>query len=366
MLRTRPVIAVAVALAAVFGGATAATALEAPSAAPDADAGTTWAIAPSSAEGPDGRVSFRHTIDPAASVDEFVAVTNFGTAPAPFAVYASDGVVTEAGNFDLLPSEAEPVDSGTWVSIGAVAGSTPRDGGGIVIEVPAASTTVVPIRVDVPTEATPGDHPAGVVAELVAADDSSVEVTSRVGVRLHLRVAGDVVASVVPGSVEASYSPSWNPFAPGTLTIDYVVSNSGNVRLGSTVTTQAAGLLGVGGESVSGEVREILPRQQAASSVAVDVWPLFFTWGDVTAVPVIVGEDAVEAELVTVTTPFTAWTIPWSQLVLLALLAVAVVVALRARRKAEARVQSRIDAAVAAASAQNPVPDQAAVPMTRR
>ncbi|MFG6446171.1 hypothetical protein ACFXQA_12995 [Microbacterium sp. P07] len=351
MLRSRPALTVALVWAAVFAASPAANALESPAAAnTDPPAGTTWAVAPSSAEGPDGRVSFRHTIDPGAGVDEFVAVTNFSSAPAPFAVYASDGVVTEAGNFDLLPSGEQPVDSGAWVDIGAVDGSTARDGGGILIEVPASSTTVVPIRVDVPADATPGDHPAGVVAELATGDDGAVQVTSRVGVRLHLRVAGDVVASVVPESVSASYTPSWNPFAPGTLVVDYVISNSGNVRLGSTTNTQAAGLLGVGGASSSGEHREILPRQQTSASTTLAVWPLFFAWGEVTAVPSVVGDDAVQAALLPSTTSFTAWAIPWSQLVLLALLALVVVLVVRLRARAETRVQARIAAAVTAAA----------------
>jgi hypothetical protein len=359
MLRTRPMTVASLALAALLGGAPAATALDAPASA-TAETSTTWAVAPASAEGPDGRVSFRHTIDPGGSVEEFVAVTNFSAAAAPFAIYASDGVVTEAGNFDLLPSGEAPVDSGTWVSIGEVEGATPRDGGGIVIDVPAGATTLVPLRVDVPEEATPGDHPAGVVAELARGDGESVQVASRVGVRLHLRVAGDVVASVVPGSITTSYSPSWNPFAPGTLTVDYVISNEGNVRLGATTTTQAAGLFGIGGASAAGEQREILPRQQTAASATVAVWPVFFAWGEVAAVPTIVGEDAVQAALVASATPFTVWTIPWSQLALLAVAALVVVLIVRARTRSEARVQARIAAAVSAAAA----PSSAVAPPT--
>ena len=91
MLRTRPTIVASLALAALLGGAPAATALDAPASA-TAETSTTWAVAPASAEGPDGRVSFRHTIDPGGSVEEFVAVTNFSAAAAPFAIYASDGV----------------------------------------------------------------------------------------------------------------------------------------------------------------------------------------------------------------------------------------------------------------------------------
>ena len=357
MLRTRPTTAIALTLIALLVVAPAVGGSEPAAAVSDVDAGTTWAIAPASAEGTDGRVSFRHTIDPGSAVDEFVAVTNFSEAPAPFAVYASDGVVTAAGNFDLLPSGEAPVDSGSWVSIGEVDGSMPRDDGGIVIEVAAGATAVVPIRIDVPAEATPGDHPAGVVAELARADESSVQVASRVGVRLHLRVAGDVVASVVPESVTTSYAPSWNPFAPGTLTVGYVLSNGGNVRLGSVTTAQEAGILGAGGGSTTQEQREILPRQESAAVATIDVWPLFFAWGEVTTAPTVVGEDAVQVDLSAVSVPFGTWVVPWSQLVLLVLLALIVVLIVRGRKRAELRVQARIAAAVATAQ-----PAQSAAP----
>ncbi|TGJ94378.1 hypothetical protein DLJ96_19990, partial [Actinotalea fermentans ATCC 43279 = JCM 9966 = DSM 3133] len=77
-------------------------------------------------------------------------------------VYASDGVVTADGQFDLLPAGATPVDGGAWITLGEgdTAGPTQR------VEVAAESSVTVPFTVAVPADATPGDHPAGVVAAL--------------------------------------------------------------------------------------------------------------------------------------------------------------------------------------------------------
>lgn len=316
-----------------------------------AGGGTTWALEPADEDGADGRVSLRHEIEDGASVSDFVVVTNFSAHDATFAVYASDGLVDDDGNFDLLPAETPPQDGGSWVEIGEADGATPRDGGGIVLEAPASSSTVVPVEITVPSGATPGDHPAGVVAELVQGGDTSLQVSSRVGVRLHLRVAGEVVAEITP-EVEATYSPSWNPFAPGTVTVDYTLENTGNIRVGTDVDATVSGLFGIGGGDLSAEHREVLPGQSASGTGEIEVWPLFLGRGEVLATPLGVGEDEVPAVLQPGTVEFRVWTVPWSQLVLLALLVATPVLVVRARRRSAARIQARIDAAVAAAAAE--------------
>lgn len=317
----------------------------------DAASSTTWALEPAGADDSDGRVSIRHEIEDGTSVSDFVVVTNFSAHDATFAIYASDGVVDDAGSFDLLPAETEPADGGAWVEIGDVDGATPREGGGIVLEVPASSSTVVPLEIDVPAGARPGDHPAGVVAELVQGGDSALQMSSRVGVRLHLRVAGDVLAQVTPEDVTATYSPSWNPFAPGTVTVDYTVANTGNIRVGADVEVSLTGPFGLGGGEASSEHREVLPGQTAAATGQLEAWPLFLGRGEIVATPLAVGEDEVPSSPLPTAATFQVWTVPWSQLVLLALLVAAPVLMIKARRRSAARFQARLDAAVAAAAA---------------
>src|SRR5690625_1870928 len=304
--------------AAFVVGALPASATLATTGGEDVAAGTTWALEPATDDDAAGRVSIRHEIEPGESVSDAVVVSNLSAHDATFAVYAGDGLVDDEGNFDILPAETAPSDGGAWVEIGEVEGATPRPGGGIVVEVPASSSTRVPLEITVPADATPGDHPAGVVAELVQGGAASLQVSSRVGVRLHLRVAGDVVAELSP-TVEARWSPSWNPFAPGTVTVDYTVENTGNVRVGADVAATVTGPFGAGGGSATGERRGV------------------------------VDEDDVDAALLPSTVTFQVWTVPWPQLLLLALLVATAVLVVRARRRAAARVQARIDAAVAAA-----------------
>ncbi|TQJ30620.1 hypothetical protein [Microbacterium sp. SLBN-146] len=332
----------------VFAGAPADE--ETPTPAPTDS--TTWAIAPGGADGPDGRVSLRHRLDPGATVADQVVVTNFSARPALFRIYASDGVVTDDGNFDLIPAEEAPTDGGSWITLGPLADLTPEESGGYQVEIPAGGTLTVPVQISVPADASPGDHPAGIVAELLQAGDSPVQFTTRVGVRAHLRVTGEVVANVTPENFTTTFHPNWNPFAPGTLEVTYDLANNGNVRLGATTSTDVTALFDIALAGATGEAREILPRQSTSVTETFTVWPVFMTFGEVTATPTIVGsDDPVTTELTPTTTSFTAWTIPWSQLVILVILAALITFIVWSRKRSESRTQAKIDAAVAAATA---------------
>lgn len=321
-------------------------------------ASTTWALRPAADDAPDGRISLRHVIEGGAEAGDLLALTNFSDRPATFAVYASDGTVSPDGNFDVLPSDEAPVGGGAWITVGPVEGSTARAEGGVVLEVAAGATVLVPLLISVPSNATPGDHPAGVVAELVQGG-GGVQLSSRVGVRVHLRVAGDVVAALVPESVTATYTPSWNPFSGGTVTVTVAVANAGNVRLGAETVTSLEGPGGLASTRATDSQREVLPGQAAETTLEIPVAPLFFAWGDVVVQPTVVGEDDVTAALTAGTASFTVWTVPWSQLVLLLLVVGLIVLVRVSRRRNAARVQAKIDAAVAAATASAVAPEAA-------
>lgn len=127
-------------------------------------------------------MSFRLSLDPGATVTEHVVVTNYSDQAVTFRPVASDGVVSETGAFDLLPSDVEPVDAGSWISI------VDR------VDIPAGQSALVPFALTVPADATPGDHPGGIVASVLqeggAAGGPAVGVETRVGTRIHLRVTG--------------------------------------------------------------------------------------------------------------------------------------------------------------------------------
>jgi len=324
------------------------------------DAATTWSLAPGTADGPDTRISLRHVIDPGQSVSDFVVLTNFSPHAATFDVYASDGLVTPAGDFDLLPPGSTPVDGGSWIDVGAVDGATAQSGT-LTMRLESAASVVIPIRISVPADATPGDHPAGVVAQFVPEGDGPVQLANRVGVRTHLRVSGDVTAALDTGGVSVTYEMSWNPFAPGTLRVEHRIDNTGNVRLGAEAHVRASGPFGLAPAQSSTQVREVLPGSTTPAVVELDVWPLFVSTGEIAVEPLAVGDDGGVDPVDAATAGFTAVTMPWSQLLSAALVASVVVLGVWARRRGRSRVQQRIDAAVARARAEDATTTQPAV-----
>ncbi|QCB92243.1 hypothetical protein [Cellulomonas shaoxiangyii] len=317
----------------------------------------TWTVQPATADGPDGRVSLRHVLDPGATVEDHVTVTNFGDRAATFVVSAGDGTVSDGGDFDVLPGDGSPQDGGAWVRLTPPEGVQADAAGRLTLTLEPTAAVTIPLTITVPADARPGDHPAGVVAELVD-DDAGVRLEARVGTRVHLRVAGDIAAGVVADDVRARWEPSWNPFTPGTVHVSYVVRNAGDVRLGARSTARLAGPFGAGAATRTSEVREVLPGRSAAVSAAVPVWPLLRASGRVAVTPLVVGADVVDVPLDDTSVAVAVWTPPWAQLLLLLVLAGAVLLAVRLRRRSARRVQEQIDAALAAAGvAREPAPD---------
>ncbi|MDD7930604.1 hypothetical protein PUW81_011465 [Microbacterium sp. NM3R9] len=295
-----------------------------------------WGVVPADDAGPDGRVSLRHVVDPGTSVRDAIAVTNHSAEDAAFAVATGDGVVGTDGAFDVRTDD--PAAGGAWLQVDGL------DGGALTLA--SGETRVLPVTIAVPADATPGDHPAGIVVAL-STEDAGVTLTHRVGVRVHLQVAGEIAPALRVDAATASYSPSWVPFAPGTLTVEYRVTNTGNVRFGASAAADASGPLGLMPGAGTGEAFEVLPGGTATQRIEVPLAPMFFAAGEVTVTPVSLGDDRVplpEAASAGFSTP----AVPWSSLAVVMLGAgIAALVAMLVVR-GRGRTQRRIDAAVAA------------------
>ncbi|MEV4103369.1 hypothetical protein AB0J42_24185 [Nonomuraea sp. NPDC049649] len=276
-------------------------------------ADTTWSVVPAGADGPDGRSVIDLELAGGQQVVEHVAVINRSTEPVDFAIDANDGYLTSKGYFDMRPSDAEPTDGGAWITV-------PEK-----VTIAAGATSVVPVTVSIPPNATPGDHPAGVTASLETVS-GQVRVQNRVGVRLNIRVTGDYVAKVAVTGVRAEYVGSWNPFAAGSVEVTYTVANEGNVRLvtdNQVLTSTLAGENGWNDPSAA-RSRELMPGGSRTYVARVPgAWPLGPIGTTVTAVPSPAGEPlpGVAAQQAAVGT--TVWALPWPQLGSIALLVLA-------------------------------------------
>jgi hypothetical protein len=281
-----------------------------------------WSVAPADSGGPDGRISLRHTLAPGEEADDAIAVTNLAEATTVFAVRTGAGIVGDDGVFDI--GDPDPAGAGAWLTVGGL-----DDAGELALA--PGETRVLPVRVSVPARATPGDHPAGIAVGVTQGD--GVELTHRIGIRAHLRVSGDIEPALRATVTSARFSPSWWPFAPGRLTVEYELENTGNVRLGATLTATAEGPGGLGrSESPLDPLEELLPGERVDRVATLRAPTLFRLNGTLTMQPVTVGEDDVTPPAAT-TLVVRLTAVPWTGIALLLALAALAVWGTRRRRR---------------------------------
>jgi hypothetical protein len=295
------------------------------------DGSVTWSFRPSDEQGMDKRSWVELTLDPGESAQEYAELRNLSAHEVTFAIKAADGYFTDKGRFNMLPASEESTEAGLWIQVEDSVTLGPDE------------RVVVPFTVTVPSNATPGDHPAGLAATVRSpgadGQGGTVAVDSRVGFRVMTRVTGDYV-STLDLTVDADYSERWNPFQPGTVTVNYVFTNTGNTRLAVTPSATVAGPFGLLAKHWEAEAAgELAPGEERAGSFRVQgMWPLgrWVATVEVSGEPVIdtggpsaaaTAQDAVAA-------------VPWPQLIVV-VVAVALVIWWRKDRSQRRRALDR-------------------------
>ena len=170
------------------------------------------------------RAAIEVSVDAGAAVQDSVVVTNHASTQARFELRAVDAANTESGTLELVPTEQKSVASGRWIAVGYQA---------IVLD--AGASAVVPVTITVPGNIETGDYAAGLaVVESTAGGfviDSAPDVAAQSGVAVFIAVSGIREPEVTVTGTASAFSPSWNPFAPGTFSVRYDVANSGNTRV---------------------------------------------------------------------------------------------------------------------------------------
>ena len=333
---------------AALAAALAFASLAAPaaaSAATDAatDTDVTWGVRTAeNAQGAD-RQNFAYTVAAGGRVHDALVITNHDDAPLDFDIYGADGFTTQSGQLDVLPRSEESVFLGRWITV-----TQGR------VSIPAGESLEVPFSVDVPSNATPGDYAGGIVTSLPQLEQADgIAVDRRLGIRLQLRVDGDLVPGLVVESLAVDYAPTWNPFGPGAATVEYTVRNSGNTRLSAMQSVALSGPFGLLRADIDGvePVPDLLPGESWTVTAHTDAFvPLFWMNVDVTVAPAGPAgfEGAADPAMFVTSTGTLA--VPWAQLVLLIVVAGLVVLvvlnARRSRRRRRAAEEARVHAAV--------------------
>ena len=290
------------------------------------DTTAAWSAAPSDAAGvPSGQTRFELEVAAGGTLEQHVLVTNASTVEREFAVYGADGFNTPTGGYDVTPAAQPATDVGAWVAPG-----TPT------VIIPALSTAVVAFTVTVPADATPGDHPGGLVVSPVRdqVTDAGVVVDTRVAVRLNVRVAGEVTAALEVRSVNGSYGFTAVPFGGAPTTVSYEVVNTGNVKVVGVPRLRVTGPFGMTLAEVDAEdLREVLPGDSFTVTTVLDgVAPLVVLTAVVDVEMAAAPGPATDIPLVSSTGRSMVLAVSWTGLVLVLALAVTVWVLLRRSR----------------------------------
>lgn len=334
--RIRSLLALVLAGALAVTGSLTAAAAEAGARAASGATGTIgWTVETADNDNGVGRGNFTYDVEPGAVISDTMVVVNTGTQALPLAVYAADAFTTSSGDIDVLVDGTPSVGAGTWVAIGTPA-----------VELLPGQQADIAFTISVPADARPGDHAAGIVTSLVTTDASqSLSVDRRLGTRVNLRVAGELSPAAAIADVSTAYTPSWNPFAAGTLTVSYALENPGNTRITGVETLAVAGPLGLfGADTAPAQLREIIPGSVVEVTRELPVMSLGWVGGTLTVTPEGVGLGTGSVAPVTVDVGTVA--LPWSLYALLVLAAAIVAGGLLVLRRAR---RARLTAAGAAA-----------------
>lgn len=300
-----------------------------------ADDSLTWSVRPADNANGTDRPNFVYQAEPGQVIADALVVTNHGDEQLTLQVYAADAFTTSSGQLDLLAAGEPSSGAGTWVRV---------DLDQVTLD--PGATQEVPFTVTVPADASPGDHSGGVVTSFVSEQPgTTVNLDSRLGSRMHVRVGGELSPALEVSDVTVVYANGWNPFGPSSATVRYTVTNTGNARM---TATEVVGVTGPAGRGAVGaplaEIPELLPGTTLLREVQVDgVWPLLRADAGLELLPVSVGAGGQPIDPIVATA--STWAVPWALLAAIGLVVVVSVwgPALLRRRREPAAPRLRAD-----------------------
>lgn len=200
-----------------------------------ADHDTTWNVRTASNSFGSDRANYSYAVNPGGEVHDGLVVTNPGTTTLHLDVYAADAFTTGAGQLDLLTEGATSQGVGAWTRAG-------RD----TVTVQPGASVEVPFRIVVPDDAAPGDYMGGIVTSQPELGTDRDELARRVGIRIRLRVGGVLEPELTVEDLHVDYAGTANPFAKGEATVTWTIRNTGNAILAARPSVTVSGPFGRG------------------------------------------------------------------------------------------------------------------------
>lgn len=293
----------------------------------------TFGTQTSSATKPDGRGIYLFGATPGGRIEDHVAILNYSDQTATFLIRGTDAVNTPQGGFAALPINEPSHDLGAWVYL-------PRSD--LQVTLRPRSDLIIPFLIEVPKNATPGDHigviTATLVSSVISKSGQHLRLLQTVGTRVFLRVSGQLRPSLAITGLVVQNHGTLDPIGTDKARVTYTVANTGNVALGGLQTTVVSGLFGA--SATAGRLPRIqllLPGFSVKESVDVKgIFPEIHETAHVSAQPLYIA-GSVAPPTGSVQASLSFWAIPW---ILIAIILVVILLAvgwfLRHRRRGAA------------------------------
>jgi len=289
------------------------------------------------------RQSFSYELDPGTSLTDAFIITNHNAGSIDLDLYGADGFTTSSGQLDVVTHVAESTAVGAWIELG-----TDR------VVIPAGESTEVPFTVTLPDNVTPGDYAGAVITSLVGPSvEQGLSVDRRLGIRMHLRIGGDLAPTLVIDNMNVDYAGTANPFGTGDASINYTVRNTGNARLAAGQAVSIAGPFGLFRSDAGDidDVPELLPGEKWEVTVPITgVFPAFLLSATVALSPELPSTDGSVSALDPIEASATTWAVPLVLLIFILLVIASAITTIavtrRNRRRRASREETRVDEAV--------------------
>jgi Bacterial protein of unknown function (DUF916) len=305
-------------------------AFAASSAAPGANKNVvTFGTQTASATKPDGRGYYSFGATPGGQVLDHVAVINYSNQTITVSLRPADAVNTPQGGFAALPVNVPSKDIGTWIALPA---------SDLTVTLPARSDEIVPFLIEVPKNASPGDHVGAVTATLqsfiVSKTGQRVRLLQTTGTRIFLRVSGPLHPGLAVENLKVRYTGTADPFGTGQAEVTYTVRNPGNVALGGRQTVSITGLFGSKHVAVRvPEVQLLLPGFSVKQAVRITgITPEIHETAHVSISPLYI-PGSVQPPSGPYTASASFWAIPWTLIAIVVVLAALIWFLIRRRRR---------------------------------
>jgi hypothetical protein len=317
-------------LAPASGQTTVSSLVASGKAAPAKKNVVTFGTQTASATKPDKRGIYLFGSTPGGRIENHVAILNYSDQTATFLIRGTDAVNTPQGGFAALPINERSHDLGAWVALPS---------SDLTVTLPPRTDLIVPFLIEVPANATPGDHigviTATLVSTVVSKSGQRLKLLQTVGTRIFLRISGPLHPSLAVTGLAVHYQGTLDPIGTGRAKVTYTVSNTGNVALGGLQTVDVSGLLGARSTASVPKLQLLLPGFSVEETVEVTgIFPEIRETAHVSIRPLYIAGSAAPPS-----GPFQAslsfWAIPW---VLIAIIVVVILLGIgwfrRRRRRA--------------------------------